>query len=135
MGVVDVNVRHDELSKRAQGAYAGSTMIYKFKSKATGDLIMLQAHGQALLNIIGKSDAEQLQRGILLPGDMPQALLALQQAVRDEEQARREQVQQAMDQGQTPPPAPALGLRQRSLPFIQMVQRCMAENKEIVWGV
>ncbi|MFM6990876.1 MAG: DUF1840 domain-containing protein [Rhodoferax sp.] len=110
-------------------------MIYKFKSKATGDLIMLQAHGQALLNIIGKSDAEQLQRGILLPGDMPQALLALQQAVRDEEQARREQVQQAMDQGQTPPPAPALGLRQRSLPFIQMVQRCMAENKEIVWGV
>jgi hypothetical protein len=26
-------------------------------------------------------------------------------------------------------------LRQRSLPFIRMLERCHAENKEIVWGV
>jgi hypothetical protein len=110
-------------------------MIYKFKSKATGDLIMLQAHGQTILKIIGKADAEQLQRGILLPEDMPQAILALQQAVSEEEQLRMELAQQAAAQGQPPPPAPALGLRQRSLPFIQMVQRCMTEKKEIVWGV
>lgn len=135
MGVVDVNMRHDELSKRGEGAYAGDTMIYKFKSKATGDLIMLQPHGQTILKIIGKSDAEQLRRGILLPEDMPRAILALQQAVSDEEQARSELVQQATAQGQTPPPAQTVSLRQRSLPFIQMAQRCMAEKKEIVWGV
>jgi len=135
MTVINVNVRHDEPKKEAQGAYAGDTMIYKFKSKATGDLIMLQAHGQTLLKIIGKSDAEQLQRGILLPEDMPRAILALQQAVSDEEQARSELAQQATAQGQTPPPAPTVSLRQRSLPFIQMAQRCMAEKKEIVWGV
>ena len=135
MGVVDVNMRHDELSKRGEGAYAGDTMIYKFKSKATGDLIMLQPHGQTILKIIGKSDAEQLRRGILLPEDMPRAILTLQQAVSDEEHARSELVQQAMAQGQTPPPAQTVSLRQRSLPFIQMAQRCMAEKKEIVWGV
>lgn len=130
-----MNMGHDERKKLSEGAYAGAIMIYKFKSKATGDLIMLQPHGQTILKIIGKDDAEQLQRGILLPEDMPQAIHALQQAVADEEQARAELVKQAIDQGQTPPSAPAVGLRQRSLPFIQMAQRCLAEKKEIVWGV
>jgi len=110
-------------------------MIYKFKSKATGDLIMLQPNGEAILKIIGKADAEQLRRGIVLPEELAGAIQALQQAVADEEHARAALVQQAIADGQTPPPAKALGLRQRSLPFIQMAQRCLAEKKEIVWGV
>ena len=110
-------------------------MIYKFKSKATGDLIMLQPHGEAILKIIGKADAEQLLRGIVLPEELEGAIRALQEAVAREEQAHAELVQHALAEGQTPPPAPAVGLRQRSLPFIQMAQRCLAEKKEIVWGV
>lgn len=110
-------------------------MIYKFKSKATGDLIMLQPNGEAVLKIIGKADAEQLRRGILLPEELEHAIHALQKAVAHDEQARAELVQQAVAEGQTPPPAPTVTLRQRSLPFIQMAQRCLAEKKEIVWGV
>jgi len=116
-------------------AYAGCTMIYKFKSKVTGDLIMLQANGEAILKIIGKSDPSQLKQGILLPQDMPSAVTALQQAVALEEQDRAEQAGLAQESGQRPPAAPAVGLRQRSLPFIQMLQRCQAANKEVVWGV
>ena len=110
-------------------------MIYKFKSKVTGDLIMLQPNGESLLKIIGKDDAVQLKQGILLPEEMPQAIAALQAAVAREEQARAEVVQAAHDKGQAPPPAPAVSLRQRSLPFIQMAQRCLDAKKEIVWGV
>ncbi|MEY3765650.1 MAG: hypothetical protein RLZ03_609, partial [Pseudomonadota bacterium] len=29
-------------------------MLYKFKSKATGDLIMLEPHGRQILSLIGK---------------------------------------------------------------------------------
>lgn len=116
-------------------AYAGCTMIYKFKSKVTGDLIMLQANGEAILKIIGKSDPSQLKQGILLPQDMPSAMTALQQAVALEEQDRAEQAGLAQESGQRPPAAPAVGLRQRSLPFVQMLQRCQAANKEVVWGV
>ena len=94
-------------------------MIYKFKSKATGDLIMLQPNGESILKIIGKGEASQLKQGILLPEDM----------------ARAEVVQAAHDKGQAPPPAQAVSLRQRSLPFIQMAQRCLDAKKEIVWGV
>jgi hypothetical protein len=110
-------------------------MIYKFKSKATGDLIMLQPNGETLLKIIGKGEASDLKQGILLPQDMAQAIADLQEAVRQEEQAHARQVQLAHDQGEVPPPAPAVGLRQRSQPFIQMAQRCLDAKKEIVWGV
>ncbi len=110
-------------------------MIYKFKSKAAGDLIMLQPNGASILKIIGKGDASQLQQGILQPEEMAPAIAALQAAVALEESARAEQVALAREQGQVPPPAPAVGLRQRSLPFIQMAQRCLDAKKEIVWGV
>jgi len=115
--------------------YASHTMIYKFKSKVTGDLIMLQANGEALLKIIGKDKTGSLRQGILLPHEMPQAIAALQQAVASEENAQAVQAKLALANGEAAPKAPALGLRQRSLPFIQMLQRCMAENEEVVWGV
>ena len=110
-------------------------MIYKFKSKATGDLIMLQPNGESILKIIGKGEPSQLKQGILLPEDMASAIAALHAAVALEERARAEVVQAAHDKGQAPPPAPAVSLRQRSLPFIQMAQRCLGAKKEIVWGV
>ena len=46
-------------------------MLYKFKSKAAGDLIMLEQHGSLVLRIIGKEPAAQ---GILRCADLPQAL-------------------------------------------------------------
>lgn len=110
-------------------------MIYKFKSKVTGDLIMLQPNGESILKIIGKDDPSQLRQGILLPEDMAQAIAALHAAIALEERTRAQQVQLAQDHGHAPPPAPAVSLRQRSLPFIQMAQRCLEAKKEIVWGV
>ena len=35
-------------------------MIYKFKSKAAGDLIMLQPNGESILKIIGQGEPAQL---------------------------------------------------------------------------
>jgi len=101
-------------------------MIYKFKSKATGDLIMLEENGRTILKIIGKTDPQILRQGILLPTDMPAAIKALQNAVLDED-ARLTEGGHARPNG--------VSLRQRSLPFIQMLHRCHAQEKEIVWGV
>jgi hypothetical protein len=68
-------------------------MLYKFKSKAAADLIMLQPHGQHLLEIIGKHSAtEPSLKGILLPEQMSQALDALSAAITHEEAARHEAV-------------------------------------------
>jgi cyclopropane-fatty-acyl-phospholipid synthase len=111
-------------------------MIYKFKSKAAGDLIMLEDNGRALLMIIDKSDPQTLKRGIVQPLEMPAAIAALQKAVTEEETGIQDKARAARDAGYPPTTSgPGIGLRQRSLPFIQMLERCHAENKEIVWGV
>ena len=65
-------------------------MLYKFKSKATGDLIMLEQHGSLVLRLIGKEPAP---KGILLCADMPRALHDLQTAIERHEALAREQAQ------------------------------------------
>ena len=110
-------------------------MIYKFKSKATGDLIMLEENGRTILRIIGKTDPQTLRQGIVLPKDMPTAIAVLQAAVIEEEARTQEQADAAPEAGQANAGTiQGISLRQRSLPFIRMLERCYAENKEIVWG-
>ena len=55
--------------------------MYKFKSRTASDLIMLEPNGRQILKIIGKDDAASADKGILLPAEMPQAILALEAAV------------------------------------------------------
>ena len=111
-------------------------MLYKFKSKATGDVIMLQPNGQRVLEIIGKhSAADPSVKGILLPEDMPQALTALSAAVMQEEAARAEAIAQAKADNAPAPHFEAISLRQRALPFMDMVRHCQQAKEPIVWGV
>lgn len=108
-------------------------MLYKFKSKAAGDLILLQGNGERILQIIGK---EPGPKGIILPEQMPAAIQALESAVARAEQQRPDADQQ--DGGEADKDVPAadlVTLRQRAAPFIDMLKRCHEADKEIVWGV
>ena len=108
-------------------------MLYKFKSKVTGDLIMLEPNGRQVLQIIGKGDGA---KGILLPADMPSAIAALERAVAEDEAAQQQRVQEAQAAGEKlAPRAETVSLRQRAVPFIDMLKRCQQADKEIVWGV
>lgn len=109
--------------------------MYKFKSRAAGDLIMLEPNGRQILNIIGKSDADALARGIVLPQDMPAAIAALQAAIAADESARAAAVAQAREKGEAAPKPEGITLKQRALPFIDMLTRCHKAEMEIVWGV
>ena len=57
-------------------------MLYKFKSKATADLIMLEPNGKQILRIIGKEPAI---KGIVEVAEIPQCIEALRRAVELEE--------------------------------------------------
>lgn len=109
--------------------------MYKFKSKAAADVIMLDASGQQLLRIIGKDDTASLAQGILLPADMPAAITALEQAVTQEEAQLAQRAQEALAKGEAPPRPEGVTLRQRTTPLIAMLRRCLSADKEIVWGV
>jgi hypothetical protein len=95
-------------------------MIYKFKSKAAGDVIMLQPHGAQLLRLIGREPAA---KGIIEVADLPAAIRALQDAAA---------------QADTPADADGergVGLKQRVWPMIEMMKRTHAAGEPIVWGV
>lgn len=109
--------------------------LYKFKSRACADLIMLEPNGRQLLTILGKEDAASLRQGILLPEHMPAAARALRAAIAHEEAQRAQQIEEAQAAGQPAPRFDGVSLRQRCTPFLDMLARAQTEEKEIVWGV
>lgn len=111
-------------------------MLYKFKSQASGDLIMLQPNGRRVLEIIGKDTSPgSAGKGIILPSQMAAAMRALQDAVAREEAEQAAAIAQAKSRGEVPPRFEPIGLRQRTQPFIEMLRRCEKADREIVWGV
>ena len=119
-------------------------MLFKFKSKATGDLIMLEPNGRRVLQIIGKDPSAT---GIILPAQMPAALAALESAIASDEAAIAEakaaaklNAQNAFSDEAEPTKAAygstdAVPLRQRALPFMELLKSSHSAGVEIVWGV
>ena len=107
-------------------------MLYKFKSKAAGDLIMLEPNGRRVLEIIGKDPGP---KGIIQPQEMPAAISALEAAVDREEAEQHAAIEEAKAKGEVPPSFEPISLRQRTVPFIDMLRRCARADANIVWGV
>ena len=98
-------------------------MLYRFKSKNMGDVIMLEPNGRQVLEIIGKSPGP---RGIILPGQMAAAIQALKAAIKLEE-SHKEKDGDGLPEG--------VGLHQRAKPFIDMLHWNLTASQEVVWGV
>lgn len=104
-------------------------MIYKFKSKAAGDVIMLAPGGDAVLRIIGQEPAA---KGIIETADMPAAIKAIEQAVAADEAARKQSPSD--DDEAKPGKGDGVTLRQRAWPLLEMMKRSHASGEPIVWG-
>jgi hypothetical protein len=103
-------------------------MLYKFKSKATGDVIMLEPHGNQVLKLIGKEPAAQ---GIIEPPHMAAAIAALERAVAQAEATSPSDADSDADSSAKEP----VGLLQRVWPMVEMLKRAQEANAAIVWGV
>ena len=106
-------------------------MMYRFKSKATGDLIMMQAVGDQVLRIIGKDSSAQ---GIVEAAALPGAIDAIERAVTAAEAEPHEDAEASSADGDAPL-HDKVSLRQRTWPFVEMMKRAQAEGADIVWGV
>jgi hypothetical protein len=125
-------------------------MLYKFKSKASGDVIMFETHAKALLEIMGKDPSA---KGILLVADMPKALEALEVALKKHGHEANHEAEHEVghevshEKGHASPPKHrskeqeqgqesfAVSLGQRAAPMRQMIKQCILEGHPIVWGV
>lgn len=111
-------------------------MLFKFKSQAASDLIMLEADARRLLKIILGNDPDQ---GIVQSADLPAAIAALEAAVALDELDVKQQAQTApsateQDDHATAP-VQAVSLAQRAAPMLKMFRRSLAQGADVVWGV
>ena len=113
-------------------------MLYKFKSKAAGDLIMLEPAGRRVLEILGKDAGPQ---GIITVAQIPAALAALEAAIAAEEAAGKrspvaeDERSEAGDRQADAAGQDGMSLRRRSKPFMDMLRRSLKEEADVVWGV
>ena len=111
-------------------------MLYKFKSKAAGDVIMLGPNGDHVMRLLGREPAP---RGIFELAAMPGLIATLQAAVAADEAARQGNPADATgaEESATAPAAgrrDAVALRQRVWPLVEMMRRSHAAREVIVWG-
>ncbi len=105
-------------------------MLYEFKSRATGNLVMLQAAAEQILTIIGKSPGKT---GVIVPDQMPAAIAALQAAIEQDRKAAEPPESTGTDRNDER--QPVVSLKQRAWPFIEMLQAAHSAGKDITWGV
>ncbi|MEG0052925.1 MAG: DUF1840 domain-containing protein [Comamonas sp.] len=109
-------------------------MLYKFKSRATADLIMLEANGRQVLEIMGKPLEAH---GIVTVEQIPAAIAALEAAVA-EDAARRaatgaDDADEAEEDTSSSGAKDGVSLGRRVAPLVEMLRRSAAEGREVTW--
>jgi len=108
-------------------------MLYRFKSQATADVVMLEANARQLLDIVGKPSGP---KGIITVEQIPAALTALETAVRNDGQNNQHNHDAyAVESHADDAERQHVGLHQRALPLMDMLKRSQAAGKDVVWGV
>ena len=101
-------------------------MAITFKTKACGDVTMLDANARQLLGIIGK---EFGVRGVITAAEAPQAVALLRSAIAADAGA-------TPDEDAEPEAARAyVPLKTRVQPFVEMLERSGERGSDILWGV
>lgn len=109
-------------------------MLFKFKSAAASDLIMLEADGRKLLKIMLGDDPV---KGIVLAADIPARIAALEAAVVQDEALRQQHAEQSASDQENDEAVvlDAVRLSQRATPMLKLLARSLAEQSDVVWGV
>ena len=107
-------------------------MLYKFKSAAAAEVVMLQPNAETLLKIIGKAPGPQ---GIITVEQIPAALAALRQAIEAQRRAGQSPAIDDDEQDEDDSSKDGISLERRAAPFIDLLERSAAEGQHVVWGV
>ena len=111
-------------------------MVYKFSSRATADMIMLDPDAKMLLTVIGKDPSAT---GIVTVAQISGAIATLKAAIADEDNRSKAPTTPANEKDAEDEDgddvAATVGLKQRAVPFFEMLERSAAEGADVVWGV
>ena len=104
-------------------------MLYEFRSRVGGTVVMTGPVAEQLLAVIGKEAGPQ---GIFTVAQLADAIAALQAAVEREKAEGKAQE----DEDEAPRGAPrAVTLAQRAWPLIDLMQTALRKEQPVTWGV
>ena len=106
-------------------------MIYKSKSQADADVIMLEPNGDQMLTIVGRVPSA---KGIITLAEIPAAIAALEAAVVTHE-AAESHVAGPSPTMELAASGDSLRLRARAGPLIELLRNSAKGGKDVVWGV
>jgi len=118
-------------------------MLFEFKSRATGSVVMTADVGKKVLPLIGKTPDP---KGIITVDQMPGAIAALEAACKRENELAA--AAKNKTRGAVAPPDPQaekpddleddphlIGICQRVYPLIEMLKQAHKAGRDITWGV
>lgn len=107
-------------------------MLIKFKSKASGDVIMLGESGKEMLRLLGK-DADDI-KGVFTADQLPDAIATLKQAIAvDKALPNSHQMEKPIDSKDDA--GDSVHLYQRAQPVLELMERSRQEDTYVTWGV
>jgi hypothetical protein len=110
-------------------------MLYEFKSRATGTVVMTGPVAEQVLAIVGKAPGPQ---GIFTVEQMGPAIAALQAAVERERTERESDPRDAdrhRDDEDEADRTPSISLAQRAWPLMDMLRAARAADQVVTWGI
>lgn len=107
-------------------------MLYRFKSQATPDLVMLGPDAEGALRLIGK---DLTPEGVISPDQLPRAIDILQRAWREDHALRlREEKSAPEPLPDTDDADPDVRLSQRLVPLVNMLEQANKADVAVVWS-
>lgn len=107
-------------------------MIFTFRSKATGELIMLGEHAKPLLKAAGKTDETlQQSRGVFTPEQLASAVAGIERAIHGEQAPSFNED----DPVQAAQARQYVSLKQRAQPLLDMLKKADARQVDVMWEI
>lgn len=104
-------------------------MLYRFKSAASGEVLMLEEHAQKIFTIL----ARPLEaRGVIAVDDLPQAMQKLDAAMQFSHKQTKALPTDALDHADES--GPTVPLHVRALPFYKLLEVSNQAGENMYWG-
>lgn len=104
------------------------TMLYEFKSRATGTITMTQPIAEMLLDAM---EHPKGKTGVITVEQLPAAIKALELLSDEESAPPAEASEDDNDDEQEAP----IAISKRAFPLVEMMRESLAAGKPVTWGV
>ncbi|MCA3072557.1 MAG: DUF1840 domain-containing protein [Rhodocyclaceae bacterium] len=106
-------------------------MAYTFKSRSAASVTLLRTNGDDILRLVGRTPSE---RGAIAAEDLPSAIAAIEAAIAPGQPGSGTARPAAAGNVDDEEPE-VVTLRQRALPFLQLLREARAAGEAVTWGV